>query len=80
MARFDLYNNPSSRHRAKLPYLLDVRSDHLGDLMSRVVIPLTCLAGNYTSGKVAQDLRSARRDRRRKVHTGNAISMRDQNQ
>ncbi|GAB7536992.1 CcdB family protein [Burkholderia sp. 22PA0099] len=56
MARFDLYNNPSSRSKAKSPYLLDVQSDHLGDLMSRVVIPLTHLAGSYTPAKVAQDL------------------------
>jgi toxin CcdB len=56
MARFDLYDNPSPRSRTKSPYLLDVQSDHLGSLMSRVVIPLTRVAGNYTSGKVAQDL------------------------
>jgi toxin CcdB len=56
MARFDLYNNPSSKSGAKSPYLLDVQSDHLGNLMSRVVIPLTRMAGNYTVGEVAQDL------------------------
>ncbi|WP_096031929.1 CcdB family protein [Caballeronia calidae] len=41
MARFDLYSNPSARSKANSPYLLDVQSDHLGDLISRVVIPLT---------------------------------------
>lgn len=56
MARFDLYNNPSTRSRAKSPFLLDVQSDHLGSLISRVVIPLTRVAGNYTASKVAQDL------------------------
>ncbi|MCP3725132.1 CcdB family protein [Paraburkholderia sp. CNPSo 3272] len=56
MARFDLYNNPSTRPRAKSPFLLDVQSDHPGNLMSRVVIPLTRLAGNCTASKVAQDL------------------------
>ncbi|MDN7671103.1 CcdB family protein [Burkholderia oklahomensis] len=56
MARFDLYSNPSSKSKAKSPYLLDVQSDHLGNLMSRVVIPLTRVIGNYTPGKVAQDL------------------------
>ncbi|WP_414445253.1 CcdB family protein [Burkholderia sp. 22PA0106] len=56
MARFDLYNNPSSRSKAKSPYLLDVQSDHPGDLMSWVVIPLAHLAGSYTPAKVAQDL------------------------
>lgn len=56
MARFDLHNNPSPRSRAKTPYVLDVQSDHLGNLISRVVIPLTRVAGNYTAAKVAQDL------------------------
>jgi toxin CcdB len=49
MSRFDLSNNPSSRSRAASPFLLDVQSDHLCNLMSRVV-------GNYTVRKVAQDL------------------------
>jgi toxin CcdB len=56
MARFDLYNNPSPRSKATSPFLLDVQSDHLGTLISRVVIPLTRVAGNYTASKVAQDL------------------------
>ena len=56
MVRFDLYNNPSSRSKAKSPYLLEVQSDPLGNLMSRVVIPLTHVVGNYTPDKVAQDL------------------------
>jgi toxin CcdB len=56
MARFDLYNNPSAKSKGKSPYLLDVQSDHLGSLMSRVVIPLTLVSGNYTPSKVAQDL------------------------
>lgn len=60
MARFDLYNNPSSTSGAKSPYLLDVQSDRLGSLISRVVIPLTRVAGNYTPGKVAQDLKYQR--------------------
>lgn len=56
MARFDLYSNPSARSKANSPYLLDVQSDHLGDLISRVVIPLTRVVGTYTPSKVAQDL------------------------
>ncbi|WP_233859362.1 CcdB family protein [Paraburkholderia sp. HD33-4] len=56
MSRFDLYNNPSARSRAASPFLLDVQSDHLGNLISRVVVPLTRVAGNYTGSKVAQDL------------------------
>ena len=55
MARFDLYNN-AGRTQASTPYLLDVQSDHLGSLNSRVVVPLTRVAGNYTPGTIAQDL------------------------
>jgi len=55
MARFDLYNNPA-KSRDKSPYLLDVQSNHLGSLVSRVVIPLTRVAGNYTTSTVARDL------------------------
>ena len=39
MSRFDVYPNPSSR-TSEVPYVLDVQSDLLADLDSRVVIPL----------------------------------------
>ena len=39
MARFDIYANPG-RHADSTPYLLDVQSDLLDGLDSRVVIPL----------------------------------------
>ena len=39
MARFDVYANPGS-HATTTPYLLDVQSDLLSDLDSRMVIPL----------------------------------------
>lgn len=39
MARFDVYANPGS-HATTTPYLLDVQSDLLDGLDSRVVIPL----------------------------------------
>ena len=39
MARFDVYANPG-RHADTTPYLLDVQSDLLEDLESRMVIPL----------------------------------------
>jgi hypothetical protein len=38
------------------PCLSDVQSDQPGNLESRVGIPATRVAGNYTAGKVAQDL------------------------
>ncbi len=39
MARFDVYRNPSAG-AADTPYLLDVQADLLGDLETRVVVPL----------------------------------------
>lgn len=39
MARFDVYSN-SGAHQATVPFLLDVQSDLLDGLDSRVVIPL----------------------------------------
>ncbi|MEY4757220.1 MAG: Toxin CcdB [Pseudomonadota bacterium] len=42
MARFDVYANPGS-HAASTPYLLDVQSDLLNGLDSRMVIPLRSL-------------------------------------
>lgn len=42
MARFDVYANPGS-HAATTPYLLDVQSDLLDGLDSRMVIPLRSL-------------------------------------
>lgn len=38
MARFDVFEN---RGRSLAPYLLDVQSDYLGTLETRLVIPLT---------------------------------------
>jgi toxin CcdB len=42
MARFDVYANPGN-HAASTPYLLDVQSELLNDLGSRMVIPLRSL-------------------------------------
>ena len=55
MARFDVYRNTGS-HAAETPYLLDVQSDLLQGLETRVVVPLrrrdrfpaTSLPGNLT--------------------------------
>ncbi len=43
MARLDVYKNVGPRAE-EMPYLLDVQSDLLDDLESRVVIPLRRLA------------------------------------
>lgn len=42
MARFDVYANPG-KHAAATPYLLDVQSNLLDELDSRMVIPLRSL-------------------------------------
>ncbi|GAA4411390.1 CcdB family protein [Quisquiliibacterium transsilvanicum] len=40
MAQFDVHANADPGSRARMPYLVDVQSDLLGDLASRVVVPL----------------------------------------
>jgi toxin CcdB len=40
MAQFDLHANANPGTAASVPYLLDVQSDLLASLLSRVVIPL----------------------------------------
>ena len=38
--QFDVYANPNSGSRGIYPYVLDVQSDLLGNLQTRLVIPL----------------------------------------
>lgn len=45
MAQFTVYRNKNPRTRATFPLLLDVQSDVLEPLNTRVVIPLTKVAG-----------------------------------
>ena len=40
MARFDVYENPASRSRERVPFLLDVQADMLSDLATCLVVPL----------------------------------------
>ncbi len=40
MARFDVHENPNPATSAAAPFLLDVQSDLLEDLSTRVVVPL----------------------------------------
>lgn len=40
MAQFDVFENRDAASRKRVPYLLDVQSDLLTDLATRVVIPL----------------------------------------
>lgn len=41
MAQFAVYRNKSARTKATFPFLVDVQSDLLEDLHTRVVIPLS---------------------------------------
>jgi len=40
MARFDVYANPDSEESRTIPYYLDVQSDFVNGLKTRVVVPL----------------------------------------
>jgi len=40
MAQFDVYPNPSPRQRDAVPYLVDVQSDLLDHLPTRLIMPL----------------------------------------
>ncbi len=40
MAQFDVYQNPNTATRKTIPYLLDVQTDLLDTLATRVVVPL----------------------------------------
>ncbi|MBU0480879.1 MAG: CcdB family protein [Proteobacteria bacterium] len=45
MAQFDVYENPNPATSEIVPYLLDLQSDLLDDLATRVVAPLVTLEG-----------------------------------
>jgi toxin CcdB len=40
MAQWDVYRNPSARSRDEIPYLVDLQSDLLSGLATRLVAPL----------------------------------------
>lgn len=40
MARFDVYLNPDKREQALIPFFLDLQSDHIKGLQTRIVVPL----------------------------------------
>jgi len=43
MAQFDVYANPMLDQRERIPFWLDLQSDHISQLDSRVIIPLRTL-------------------------------------
>lgn len=57
MAQFDVCRNPNATSRARIPYLLDVQSDLLDTLATRVVVPLC--KPEVLSGKPAERLNPA---------------------
>lgn len=54
MARFDVYANPG-RNKASIPYLVEVQSNVISGLATRIVIPLRSLAG-FSAAKLPADL------------------------
>ncbi|MCW5572987.1 MAG: CcdB family protein [Steroidobacteraceae bacterium] len=48
MAQFDLHRNRNGASKARYPLLLDIQSDLLDPLATRVVIPLTPATGART--------------------------------
>lgn len=54
MAQFDVYRNANPGSRARVPYLLDVQSDLLDPLATRVVVPLC--KPEVLKGKLAERL------------------------
>ena len=54
MAQYDVYRNPNPASRTRIPFLLDVQTDLLDSLATRVVVPL-CRPG-LLKGKLADRL------------------------
>jgi len=54
MARFDIHANPG-RNKASIPYLLEVQSNVISGLATRIVIPLRSLAG-FAAASLPADL------------------------
>ena len=42
--QFDVYDNPSPRMREHYPFVVDIQSDLLGSLATRMVVPLAVTA------------------------------------
>ena len=52
--QFDVYHNPSPRMREQYPFVVDIQSDLLGSLATRMVVPLTIT--QLASGDVPRSL------------------------
>jgi len=51
MAQFDVYENPNTASRKTIPFLLDVQTDLLDSLATRVVVPLATVAAIPKPGR-----------------------------
>ncbi|MHB8058138.1 MAG: CcdB family protein [Desulfuromonadaceae bacterium] len=51
MAQFDVYENPNPASRKTIPLLLDVQTDLLDSLATRVVVPLATAAAIPKPGR-----------------------------
>ena len=51
MAQFDVYGNPNPASQKSAPYLLDVQTDLLDNLATRVVVPLVASSAMPTPGR-----------------------------
>jgi len=51
MAQFDVYENPNPSSRKTIPFLLDVQTDLLDSLATRVVVPLATVAAIPKPGR-----------------------------
>jgi toxin CcdB len=54
MAQFGVHRNPNAATRSSYPFLLDVQSDLISDLGTRVVVPLSL--ASTMKGKVIRTL------------------------
>ena len=64
MAQFDVYENPNPETRQTIPFLLDIQSDLLDGLATRVVVPLIAASA---MGKPARHLNPVFTIKRAKV-------------
>lgn len=40
MAQFDVYSNPGKRSKKAYPYLLDIQSETISEIATRIVLPI----------------------------------------
>ena len=51
MAQFDVYENPNPASEKSIPYILDVQTDLLDNLATRVVVPLVAATAMPKPGR-----------------------------